>query len=926
MPIPRSFTTVARRQRLLAACVGATAGLTCLPAQQLEPTPHWAFVAPERRVPALADPWCGNDVDRCVLAGLRAVGRQPAPPADPALLLRRLHHVLTGLPPTIADVDAFVADPTADDYERRVDALLRSDACAEHLASSWLDLARFADTYGYQSDFVCRTWPWRDWLLRSFAQDKPWDRFVAEIVAGDLLPDATTETRTATAFWRLHRQTNEGGSIDEEWRHEYIADRVDTFGSAFLGLTVGCARCHDHKSDPITQRDYYALGSFFAIDEAGLTPYSTGGIPRPSVRLASPEQDAETARLQAAEASAARAYGDALRTTHSDRKAPREPVRFPEPIAHYPFDASGNGATADERRPEQPARVPAEWTLVPGHDGHALQCDGDGRMGIPGVPAFSRDDAFSLHLRLSCSAHAPRAVVLHTSNYTEDADTQGYQILLRDGHVCWELVHHWPGAAIAVRSRAPLPKNRWVQLVVTYDGSSRASGLGVCLDGEPCPTDVVRDQLDGPATVRRLELGGRDRDNGFAGGAIDDFRVFAERLSAAQVALLADRVPGPEAVDAHHAERSAAAVAAAATLREARRALHRHVEAIPELMVMAPHPHPPERFVLRRGAYDQPDRTQPVTPDAPAAVLPFGAARPRDRRGLAAWLNDPQHPLAARVVVDRLWARCFGRGLVATPDNFGVLGDRPQQQVLLDALAVDFQRHRSVRALLRTIVCSATFRQSSTATPADREADPDNRLLARGPTFRLSAEALRDQALFASGLLQVRVGGPSVRPWQPPGLWGDAGVSWGGADYKPDDPPNSHRRSLYTFRKRTAPPPNMAVLDAPSREVCTTHRQSTDTPLQALAFLNDPVFTECADALAARAIAARPDAGDDAQLVFVFRALASRPPRQPELAALRALAANGAEPPNPVDPAARRRALSLVASTVMASDAAVMLR
>ncbi len=253
---------------------------------------HWAFTPPKRVVPEVHDAgWCRDDLDRWVLAGLEAAGMRPSPPAEPALLLRRVHLVLTGLPPTPAATTRFVADPSDAAYDRVVDELLRSEACAEHLATDWLDLARFADTYGYQADFECRTWPWRDWLLHALRSDLPWDRFVSELLAGDLLPDANVSTRTATAFWRLHRQTNEGGSIDEEWRHEYIADRVDTFGTTFLGLTVGCARCHDHKSDPITQRDYYALGSFFQIDEGSVTHRATehaGSVRRSSARAAGP--------------------------------------------------------------------------------------------------------------------------------------------------------------------------------------------------------------------------------------------------------------------------------------------------------------------------------------------------------------------------------------------------------------------------------------------------------------------------------------------------------------------------------------------------------------------------------------------------------------------------------------------------------------
>ncbi|MCU0865668.1 MAG: DUF1549 domain-containing protein [Planctomycetes bacterium] len=903
---------------LLATALVLPALPMTLPAQP--PTPqgpatHWAFVAPQRTEPVVRDVgWCRDPLDRHVLAGLEAAGRRPSPPAEPAVLLRRAHLVLTGLPPTPAAVAAFTADPGDAAYERVVDELLASEACAEHLATDWLDLARFADTYGFQADFECRTWPWRDWLLRALHDDKPWDRFVRELLAGDLLPDANVDTITATAFWRLHRQTNEGGSIDAEWRHEYIADRVDTFGTTLLGLTVGCARCHDHKSDPISQRDYYALGSFFAIDDAGLYPYTTGAVPRPVVRLADAAQQRRRAELAAAIERAEVALRQSLADGVPAATIDAGPLAPREPIAWFRFDRTADGACHDLRHATRAATVPAELPLVTDAGGTAVDCNGDGRITVPELPAFGRADAFSVRLRLWCGDARERAVVLHTANYTEDADAQGYQLLLEHGHLCWQLVHLWPGSALAVRATAPLPQQRWCDVLACYDGSCRADGLALYVDGERVATTVVRDHLDGPSTVRTLELAGRDRDTGLL-GRLAEFALFDVCLTAAEVAVLAQRAPTGSERAAHAAALAERTRVRSTELRTALQALHSHDEAIPELMVMAAHRHPPERFVLRRGAYDQPDRSKPVQPDAPAAVLPFGD-RPRDRLGLAQWLDDPRHPLATRVAVDRLWALCFGRGLVATPENFGVLGAPPRQRALLDALAVDFRTSRSQKQLLRRIVTSATFRQSSVATAAEREADPHNDQLARGPSFRLSAEVLRDQALAASGLLHVQFGGPSSKPWQPPGLWRDAGVGWGGEDYVPDQGPAAHRRSLYTWRKRTAPPPNMLTLDGTSREVCNVRRQVTDTPLQALVLLSDPVFTECAQALAQRALAL-PGATLDTQLAFVFTSLCGRAPRAAELDALRTLHAKLPEP---------EPALAAVASTVMACDAAVVLR
>lgn len=919
----------------------ALCALVAVLAAAAAPAQHWAFVPPrEAAPPAVGDlGWRRDALDGYVQAALAAAGRRPAPPAEPLALLRRAHLALTGLPPSAAEIAAFVADLRSDAYERRVDELLAREAAAEHLATAWLDLARFADTFGYQSDFECRTWPWRDWLLRALHEDRPWPRFVDELVAGDLLSDADQQTRTATAFWRLHRMTNEGGSIEAEWRHEAIADRVDTFGASFLGLTVGCARCHDHKSDPIAQRDYYALGTFFAIDECGLYPYATGGAAQPTQRLFTDAQAADVAAKRTAADAARRALAAAfahelavaavaLAATAAELAPTNSAVATPSgdaaaalapraPIAAFAFGATAGGSCRDERS-ERAISVPAAFVAIDGPTlaNKALRCDGDATLGVDGLPGFGRAAPRSARLQLRVDRVHERAVVLHTSHYTEDADAQGYQLLLCDGRLCWEIVHHWPGSAAAVATTAPLPHDRWLDVCCTYDGSSRADGLRVYVDGEAAATTVVRDHLQGPAVVRRLVLGGRDRDKGFVGGGLARFELYDIALTAAEVAVLAGRAPARDALAAHHAEFAPAVVAARAAARAADEALHVAVEQAPELMVMAPHGYPEPRFVLRRGAYDQPDPSQPVAADVPAAVLPWEPSWPRDRRGLARWLCDPRNPLPARVVVDRLWAQCFGRGLVRTPDNLGLLGERPTQQALLDALAADFQRHGSHKRILRRIVTSATFAQSSAATPAESEVDPDNDLLGRGPIFRLSAETLRDQALLAAGLLQPRFGGPSVKPYQPPGLWSAAGSSLGGGDYQPDQGADAHRRSLYTYRKRTAPPPNLMTLDGTSREVCVVRRQGTDTPLQALVLLGDPVFTECADALAVQQLA-RAGAKDDERLAAIFAALCTRPPTAGELAALRGVLAATAD---------AKVGLAAAASAVMASDAAVVLR
>ena len=801
------------------------------------------------------------------------------------------------------------------------------------MAADWLDVARFADTFGYQADWECHTWPWRDWVIAAFNRNLPYDQFVREQLAGDLLPNATREQKLATAFNRLHRMTNEGGSIDEEFRAEYVSDRVITYGTAFLGLTVECARCHDHKYDPIPQQDYYSLGAFFgAIDEAGTYPYSFGATPAPSLRLPTPEQEAQLAERSAAVATATAA----LEKTRGERRADFDAwAKSPPvlgivlPVKRYPLDGAIEGPT-----------------------GKATALDGDSGPAFDDVPAFRRCDPYSLVFWMRCPDAKERATVIHTSRFTIESDQQGYQVMLDHGRLAWQVIHLWPGSAAAIRTRDEFPLQRWVQVAVTYDGSSRADGLRIYLDGAPAPTEIEHDHLDGAATVRSFQIGFRDRDLGFKGGAVDDLQVFDRELTSVEISEL--HAPGALADALKHASEGeqvdglfemfartvdAPCRDAAKALRDARAAQQDVLESMREVMVMEESPHPRDAFVLVRGAYDQPDTARPVHANrAIEGVLAFDPQWPKNRLGLAMWTTDARNPLTARVEVNRLWAMCFGRGLVATQENFGLQGESPTHPALLDTLAADFVASGwDVKAMLKRIVLSATFRQSSNATQEKLELDPDDRLLSRGPASRLSAEMLRDQALAASGLLIEQLGGPSVKPWQPPGLWEDAGAnSQGNGGYVPDTGAAAHRRSLYTYRKRTAPPPNMLVFDAGSREKCLARRQPTNTPLQALVLLDDPVFFECARALAVRA--AR-EAGEDAsaRIVRAFRCIAAREPREAELDALSELSdARVAE--FVADPAAAKAvnssesddaslaALTLVCSTLLASDAVVTSR
>ena len=853
--------------------------------------PHWSFapVAPPP-IPKPRSPASGtNPIDAFVRARLAEAGLSRSPRASPEVLLRRLAFNLTGLPPTPEELASFAADDASGAYERAVERYLDSPAYGERRAVDWLDLARYADTYGYQNDVERDMSPYRDWVIAAFNENLPYDRFLTAQLAGDLLPNATREQRIATAFNRLHRQTNEGGSIEEEFRTEYVVDRVNTFGTSMLGLTLECARCHDHKFDPITQRDYYSLFGFFNnIDESGLYSHFTNATPSPSLLLwpAGKERQHERllAEIRAVESKLQHIAASARRLPRSSTA--RSDVRVPAPVAHLTFDP-----VTDKTTPDRVAGQAAELKDAPEPVGGALRFSGDNAVVHPGVRTMRRSDAFSLAIRLRPTEPQDRAIVLHQSRAWSDAGSRGFELTLDHGRPFFGLIHFWPGNAIAVRAVKPLPLDAWSHLVVTYDGSSRASGVGLYLDGRPLAVEVVRDRLykdityskaagDGVAEQPPFTIGARFRDSGFKNGLVDDLQVFATALTAVEASLAAGRQPLPSAGIEHflvrHHQPYRDTVAELQRLRAAESAL---IQPVPEIMVMEEMRKVRPAYRLHRGAYDAPRELVPR--DTPRSLPPFPAAQPRNRLGLARWLTDGRNPLAARVAVNRIWRQHFGRGLVATPEDFGSQGRRPTHPELLDFLANRFvESGWDVKALHRLIVGSDTFQQSSTPdTQTARTAvDPDNELLARGPSRRLGAEEIRDAALAASGLMSRAIGGPSVKPYQPAGLWEQAGT---GKTYKQDRGTNLYRRSLYTFVKRTSPPPSMIVFDAGSREVCTARREPTTTPLQALVLLNDPQFVEAARKLAERTMRRfRDDVG--AQIRMASIALIGRAPDETE--------------------------------------------
>lgn len=939
---------------------------------------HWSFESLAPVTPPAAIPLAGrapavSPIDRFIFGELARRHLTPQPEADRVTLIRRLAFDLTGLPPALADIDAFVADRAPDALPRLVDRLLASPRYGERMAADWLDVARYADSYGFQVDRERDMWPWRDWVIKAFNQNLSWDKFVTEQLAGDLLPQATNEQILATAFNRLHAQEAEGGSIEEEYRINHVNDRVTTFGTAFLGLTLECCRCHDHKFDPISQKDFYALSAFFQnIDEAGLYSYFTPAVPTPALRLSDPAQQEKFAAASSAITQAVTALA-ALRDTRRDAfqawlaqpDAARtilrdELARFdfdhrdtsplpPKPAANDKPKAPAAEPLPSEDKPSELARftnalTPADYAMtsaanvsVPGRPGagQALKLSGDDAVKTK-VGNFHRHEPFTLSLWLQTPEVSSRAVILHRSRAWTDAGSRGYELLLEDGRPKWSLIHFWPGDAISIRAVDPLPLNQWVHVTVSNDGSSRAAGLRLFVNGQPVRTEIIRDHLTKDITGGggdTIDLGERFRDRGFKGGLIDDLRVFGRALTAVEVSALYAPTAHPATDSAawwetYLANHDAAYRAQVAAVTAARATETQLADAAKEIMVMRELPTPKTAYILQRGDYDH--RGAAVSPDTPAVLPPFPADQPRNRLGLARWLTDPRHPLLARVTVNRFWQSLFGQGLVKTVDDFGNQGDRAEYPELLDWLAGEFIRSGwDVKALLKTIVLSETYRQRSFATPELMADDPENRWLARGPRHRLAAEMIRDQALATSGLLVEKIGGPPVFTYDIPESFKPAPAGKGEQLY---------RRSVYTFWRRTGPAPLLEAFDVPKRVVCVARRDTTNTALQALVLLNGPQFVEAARVLAEnlyRAHAGQPDA----LVAAAFRRLTLRAADATEQKILARLFAEqltwfrahpadadkhlalGDTPRDPALPAPEIAALATVVNTLMNHDA-----
>ncbi|TWU59167.1 Planctomycete cytochrome C [Rubripirellula tenax] len=883
-------------------------------AEGAEYAKHWAFVPPVKKQPpaiSIDDPWQKNPIDAFVLDRLREQGLAPAPPADSRSLFRRLSFDITGLPPSIQDTSDFVEDFAKRDdaaVSDAIDRLMQKQGWGEHRARYWLDAARYADTHGMHRDNYREIWPYRDWVIRSFNANQPFDQFTIEQLAGDLLLSPTIDQLTATGFQRCSMTTNEGGTIADENMAAYASDRVQTFGWVYLGLTTNCAQCHDHKFDPISAKDYYALAAYFrnTTQPAMDTDQKDGGGPFVAIPSA---EDIPRWEVIDAELETASEQRQTRQSASTDEFVKWEstltPQSFRDNVAADPIVQLPLHDEAEENQRESFAKL--KWT-ADDRFGTAAQFKAKQNVSLGSLGDFAIDQPFSVATWFrSDNPHSGGAGLVAKMDL--ENHYRGWDVFLAGGKMAMHLIDRWPDAAIKVTTKdRVVEKDRWHHVCITYDGSATAAGIQIYMDGKKQLTTVdmetiapegkksddsdsekaaVNIQTETPLRVGQRSTG--DVHN----GSIRDVYLFDRELSSEQAEDLGisdqlatiisiakgDRSEKQQAMlqehflNRHDAEfnRLSALIADLEAERQSIR------DRSPISLVQAERSGQPAMAnILMRGDYTMIGDQVAAAP--PESLHPIADDAPQNRLGLAMWTVDPTNPLTPRVTVNRFWQEIFGSGIVTTTEDFGVMGSPPSHPELLDWLAIDFVENGwDVKRFFKQILMSATYRQAAVTTDEKREKDRDNFLLSRGPRFRMDAEVIRDSALAASGLLSRKMFGPGTRPYQPDNLWNMVGLGGSNTrDYQVDEGAELYRRSIYTFWKRMSPPPGLEAFNAPNREVCTVRRERTNTPLQALVTLNAPEYIEAARNLAQNSLSQTVDSNETIEriaLTVLSRAL-----------------------------------------------------
>ncbi|MEQ6120163.1 DUF1553 domain-containing protein [Reichenbachiella sp. MALMAid0571] len=865
--------------------------------------PHWSLIPVQKpAVPKVEkEDWVSNPIDNFILSKLESIGLEPQEKASKEKLIRRASFDITGLPPTIEEIDDFLNDESETAYEKIVDRLLNSVAYAERMTSRWLDISRYADSHGYQIDFYRSMWPWREWVIKAYNENKPFDEFLTWQMAGDLLPDATYEQKLATGFNRNHSINQEGGIVKEEFRVEYVADRTNTLGATVLGLTLECARCHDHKYDPISQKEYYQLYGFFnSVDQKG----GSRQAPGPSVKYPVEELDKLRDYLREITQNQTQKLKTRKEEILTDSKfiswvnnyevnKENQKAFNPAPLDYFSFDNLDSTSTfgfADKKKQQTPKKL-----IEPkaGKYAGGLFIENGYNFDLGKQKYINEKQPFSISFWYYNKYYLSRNKIF---SKVDEKSEKGIHIETDFRYINIQTQKSSKEAGSKLVSKEVIPDQQWVHIVLTYDGSGFTKGFSLFIDGEPMEFVGDKEQpLDFITKNASLVVGS----NGLSGSGIDEIYLYDGELNDENVQTVyqfnpidavlqktfTDLSEGNKSLVAdhflYHKDRKFKIA-----LRNLESVKYKSLDIPKEddlnVMTMAEMPEPNKTHILKRGAYDAPG--EEVIPDTPESILSFSDSLPKNRFGLAQWLIDPKNPLTSRVAVNRYWQYMFGKGIVKTVEDFGNQGELPSHPELLDWLAATFMENGwDTKAMIKLMVMSSAYQQLSATSTQKRETDPENIYLARGSRYRMSGEMIRDQALAASGLLNNKVGGPGVRPYQPENLWSSVTAVGGGplAKYVLDVTEDLYRRSVYTFWKRTVPPPSMLTFDAATRDRCIVSRQSTNTPLQALVLLNDPQYMEAARVMAQNILIA--NQAPEENISIAFRKLTGRKPKEKEI-------------------------------------------